>query len=133
MSITKLRNSTAIDSALAIAAVNAALKTPDAKDVGDNQTHANKPVQDATQKVELTANSVTKYLQGVAAGSCGEIEALINDLSSLREKLVAEGSRIEQDIVQFADLNHSVIRLTEVVADGVTHVKAPSISPEHAG
>src|SRR5579863_444087 len=129
MSITKLRSSTAIDSALAIAAVNAALKAPDAKDGGDNQTQANKPAQDVMQNVELTANGVTKYLQGIAAGSCVEIDALIKDLSSLREKLVVEGDRLEQDIVHFANLNHSVIRLTEVVADGVTHVKAPSISP----
>ena len=92
MSVTKLRNSTAIDSALTIAAVDSALKKPNSRDGSGAQTHANVPAQDAKPNTELTAHSVTSYLQGIATGSCGEIDALISDLSSLREKLVVEGS-----------------------------------------
>ncbi|MGH3425995.1 MAG: hypothetical protein ACRDQZ_00210 [Mycobacteriales bacterium] len=128
MNVTKLRNSTAVDSALGIAAINAALKKPSEKDSSD-QSQTAKSFQQVQTNTEVTTHSVAAYLQGLATGSCGEIDALISDLSSLREKLVTEGGRLEQDIVEFATLNQSVVRLTEVIADSVTHVKAPSLSP----
>lgn len=68
------------------------------------------------------------YLTQVSASSCSEIDALISDLRGLREKLVADGSQIEQHVAEFATLSHSVIKLTEVVSDSVAQVKAPNLA-----
>lgn len=124
MDVSKLRNSAATDNALGITAVSTALKTSLEDNSGD-QVQADNPAQDASAGVELTADSVTKYLQRTSAISCAEIDALIGELRRLREKLVADGGRIEQGVVDFATLNQSVIKLTEVVSDSVAHVEAP--------
>jgi hypothetical protein len=125
MNVSKLRNSTAIDKALGIAAVSAALKQK-VEDNDSDQAQAGKPAQEASPGIELTADGVIEYLQRTSAISCARIDALISELRRLREKLVADGARIEQGIVGFATLNQSVVKLTEVVSDSVAHVEAPS-------
>jgi hypothetical protein len=74
-----------------------------------------------------TAERITMFVRGAAAHSTREIDALINDLESLREKLLVDSERIERDVVEFAALNRSVINLTEIISDGVSRAKAPSI------
>jgi hypothetical protein len=123
----KLRNSTDIDKAPATPFVGAALKTS-ANDKGGNQAQPDRPAQDVAPRVELTANSAGKYIEGISANSCGEIDALISDLRRLREKLVTDGGRLQQSIAEFGVLNQSVIKLTEVVSDSVAHVRAPSLA-----
>ena len=122
MKVSELRNSTAIDKALEINTLSAASK-PAAKSLAD--IPAEKSAQDTVLGGQMTAGGVSKYLHGIAASSCGEIDALIGDLCNLREKLLVDGDRIEQDLVEFTTLNHSVIKLTQVVMDSVTHVKPP--------
>jgi len=127
MNVSKLRNSTAIDKALGMTAVNNALKI----DVGDgsaDRVEVEKPTLDVPSKTDVTADRVSMYLKHVSASSCGEIDSLIGDLSSLRQKLIADGGRIEHAVVEFAALNQSVIKLTEVVSDSVAQVKAPSLA-----
>ena len=126
MNRTKLRSSTAIDTVLELAVGAAASKSNAPSGLGE-QAQADKPTESAGLGVALTPNAVSKYLQDMAANSCGEIDALISDLSALREKLAADTGRIEQDVVAFATLNQSVIKLTEVVVDSVAHVKPSSL------
>ena len=126
MSISKLRNSTAIDKALGITAVNEALKTDVTINIAD-RVQVENPTLDLP-KCTLTADAVNMYLKQVSASSCSEIDSLIGDLRGLREKLVADRSRIEQNVAEFATLNQSVIQLTDVVADSVAQVKAPSLA-----
>lgn len=127
MNVAKLRNSTAVDKAFEVAAVNVALKVTETDHQGE-QAQADKPAEDSPPAVEHTTKSVSAYLHGLSAHSCGEIDSLINDLCGLREKLVTDGDRIERDIVEFATLNQSIIKLTEVIVDSVTHVKSPSVA-----
>lgn len=127
MNVSKLLGSTAVDKALKISTASGAL-IANTKDNRGAQGQAEKPVREISSGVELTAGTVSKYLQNISADSCDEIDALIGDLRGLREKLVADGGRIERELVNFATLNQSVIKLTEVVVDGVTHVKAPSFA-----
>lgn len=127
MSISKLRNSTAIDKALGMTAVNNALKA-DLKDNAADRVQVENPTLDLSAKNELTTDTVSMYLKQVSASSCREIDSLIGDLRGLREKLVGDGSRLEQDVAEFATLNQSVVRLTEVVADSVAQVKAPGLA-----
>ena len=121
MNVARLRGSTAVDKALSITSITSSkLRLRE----GDGAQAGSPPHQDLPTKIEPAASSVSTYLQGISATSCNEIDALISDLSGLREKLAVDGSRIEQDVVDFAALNQSVVRLTEVVMDSVTHVKA---------
>lgn len=81
---------------------------------------------------ELAANNLSALLHRVSGHSKREIDNLIDELRTLREKLQADGNRVERDIVEYATLSQSVIQLTKIIAEGVTHVKkvpdAPSIS-----
>lgn len=81
---------------------------------------------------ELAANSLSSLLRRVSANSAREIDNLIAELRILRDKLQADSSRVEREIVEYAALSQSVIQLTKIIAEGVTHVKkvpdAPSIS-----
>jgi hypothetical protein len=81
---------------------------------------------------EVAANNLSALLRRVSANSTREIDNLIGELRTLREKLQADGSRVERDIVEYAALSQSVVQLTKIIAEGVTHVKkvpdAPSIS-----
>lgn len=127
MSVSKLRTSTAIDKALGIAAVNDALKI-EVKVDGADRSQVEKPTLDVLAKHELTPDTVSMYLKQVSSSSCSEIDSLIGHLRGLREKLATDGSRIEQDVVEFATLTQSVVQLTEVVSDSVAQVKAPSLA-----
>jgi hypothetical protein len=72
---------------------------------------------------ELPANNLGNLLRRVAANSTREIDNLISELQTLRERLHADGSRVEREIVEYAALSQSVIQLTKIISDGVTHVK----------
>lgn len=120
MNVEKFSPLTAIDKTLAMAAVNDALKANGAGGGGE-QTQSDQAAEVLPPEAELTADSLAMYLQGIAASSCDEIDALISDLSILREKLIAESGRIEQNIVDFATLGQSVL-------DNVTQIRAPDPS-----
>jgi hypothetical protein len=81
---------------------------------------------------ELAANSLSTLLRRVSGNSAREIDNLIGELRILRDKLQADSSRVEREIVEYAALSQSVIQLTKIIAEGVTQVKkvpdAPSIT-----
>ena len=81
---------------------------------------------------EVAANSLSSLLRRVSGNSAREIDNLISELKTLRDKLQSDGSRVERDIIEYAALSQSVSQLTKIIADGVTQVKkvpdAPSIS-----
>jgi hypothetical protein len=81
---------------------------------------------------EVAANSLSSLLRRVSGNSAREIDNLINELKTLRDKLQTDGTRVERDIIEYAALSQSVSQLTKIIAEGVTHVKkvpdAPSIS-----
>lgn len=78
---------------------------------------------------ELESNNLSNLLRRVSAQSTREIDHLIGELQRLRERLRADGSRVERDIVEYAALSQSVIQLTRIIADGVTHVKTVPDAP----
>ena len=61
-----------------------------------------------------------------------EVDHLIGGLSHLRQKLDDEAARIHHDIVEFTSFSQSVMQLTNIVSDGMSHVakvaEAPSIA-----
>lgn len=89
-------------------------------------------IRNAEGDGELAANNLGTLLRRVSGHSVREIDNLISELRTLRDKLQADGSRVEREIVEYASLSQSVIQLTKIIAEGVTQVKkvpdAPSIS-----
>ena len=79
---------------------------------------------------EMSANSLGGLLRRVSGTSTREIDELISELQTLREKLHADGSRVQHDIMEYAALSQSVIQLTKIISESVKKLPGvPSISP----
>ena len=79
---------------------------------------------------ETSANNLGTLLRRVAGSSAREIDDLIGALHTLREKLQADGDRVQRDIVEYAELSQSVMQLTKIISESVKKLPgAPSISP----
>jgi hypothetical protein len=83
---------------------------------------------------EQATSELSNLLREVSLHSTREVDRLIDDLKRLREKLELQGNRVHRDIVEYASLSQSVVQLTRIVSEGMTHVKrvtdAPGIATE---
>jgi hypothetical protein len=83
---------------------------------------------------EQATSELSSLLRQVSLQSTREVDRLIEDLKLLREKLEAQGNRVQRDIVEYASLSQSVVQLTKIVSDGMNHVKrvpdAPAIASD---
>ena len=123
MNTSKLRDSTAIDKALALTAAIA--DETETRLDGDNegQHEGDNGDGEAAAAETPTADHAAMYLRGISASSSGEIDALVTDLQSLRERLVDDGARVEKNIIAFTTLNQSVMQLAKLISDGIAQVK----------
>lgn len=71
----------------------------------------------------LVADNLSSLLQRVSASSIQEIDALIDDLKILREKLQDDGRRVQRQIVQYASLSQSAMQSTKAIAESLGHWK----------
>jgi len=71
---------------------------------------------------DVTANNLGTLLRRVSGNSTRQIDNLIGELRTLREKLQTEGDRVQRDIVEYAALSQSVMQLTKIVADSVKNL-----------
>ncbi len=82
---------------------------------------------------ETAPRNLGDLLRRVSANSTSEIDNLISELRLLREKLLADGNRVERDIVEYAALSQSVIEMTKIITDSMLQVKklpaAPTLTP----
>jgi hypothetical protein len=78
---------------------------------------------------ETTANNLSALLRRVSGTSTVEIDNLISELRMLREKLLADGDRVERDIVEYAALSQSVIQMTKIITESMTQVKKLPVAP----
>jgi len=115
MTVSDMRKSS-VDMVLGISAVDKALRA-------NPEDQGNKRFEEAAARQLITADGVRIYLRDVSEKSSDEIDRLISDLRGLREQLISDGTRIEQQIVEYATLNQSVLKLAEVVSDSVAEVK----------
>jgi methyl-accepting chemotaxis protein len=77
----------------------------------------------------MSAGALGTLLRRVREASTREIEYLIDDLQQLHEKLQSDGSRIQQDVEEYAELSQHVMQLTTIIADSVKKLPAaPGIS-----
>jgi hypothetical protein len=74
---------------------------------------------------DLSANGLGTLLRRVSETSSREIENLIDELQGLRKKLQTDGTRIQRDIAEYAELSQQLMQLTSIIADSVK--KLPGI------
>jgi len=82
---------------------------------------------------ELATNNLSTLLRRVSENSTSEIDNLISELRILREKLQADGNRVEHEIVEYAALSQSVIEMTRIVTDSMMQVKKMPKAPTIRG
>ena len=78
---------------------------------------------------ETAASNLSALLRRVSGTSTVEIDNLISELRMLREKLLADGDRVERDIVEYAALSQSVIQMTKIITESMTQVKRLPVAP----
>lgn len=71
---------------------------------------------------EMTANNLGNLLRRVSGSSTRQIDNLIGELRTLREKLQSDGDRVQREIVEYAALSQSVMQLTKIVAESVKNL-----------
>ena len=80
---------------------------------------------------EMVASNISSLLQRVAGTSVQEIDNLIGELQTLRERLHSEGARVQREIVEYATLSQAAMQSTKIISESLTHWKkvpdAPSI------
>jgi hypothetical protein len=63
-------------------------------------------------------------LQRVSGSSVQEIDRLIGELQTLRDKLQSEGARVQREIIQYANLSQAAMQSTKIIAESLTNWKA---------
>jgi hypothetical protein len=81
--------------------------------------HADRIDDDA----KLASNNLDTLMRRMSLTSTREIDSLIGELKFLRAKVASDGSRVEQLLREYTELNQSVIQLTKIISDGLTHLK----------
>jgi hypothetical protein len=74
---------------------------------------------------ELAAHDLGALVHRASGRSTREIDNLIEELKGLRGKLQTDGDRVQREIAEYAALTQSVMQLTKIISEGVTHVKSP--------
>jgi hypothetical protein len=78
---------------------------------------------------DLSANGLGTLLRRVSETSSREIDNLIDELQGLRKKLQTDGTRIQRDIAEYAELSQQLMQLTSIIADSVKKLPGlPNIS-----
>lgn len=75
------------------------------------------------QPPDDTGNQASALILQISLASIREIDCLIGDLRDLRTKLENRCSRVQDDIVEFAELSRSAVHLTKIVSDSVAQVE----------
>ena len=80
---------------------------------------------------EMVASNINSLLQRVAGTSIQEIDKLIAELQTLRDRLSTEAARVQREIVEYATLSQAAMQSTKIIAESISSWKkvpdAPSI------
>jgi RNA processing factor Prp31 len=78
---------------------------------------------------EVVANNINSLLQRVSGSSVQEIERLIGELQTLRDRLQNEGERVQRQIIQYANLSQAAMHSTKIIAESLTDWKGAARTP----
>jgi hypothetical protein len=76
---------------------------------------------------EQATGELGSLLGRVSGSSAREIDNLIDELKGLRDKLQHDGDRVQREIADYAELSQSVMQLTKIISEGVTHIRRPEL------
>jgi hypothetical protein len=65
----------------------------------------------------VAKDDLASLLQRVAGASTREIDNLIAELQTLREKLQSDGARLQRETVEYASLSQSTLQSTKVISE----------------
>ncbi len=82
--------------------------------------------QDPRADSQQVADNLASLLQRVAVTSVQEIDCLIAELQTLREKLRIDEMRVQRAILKYATLNRSTLRSTTVISECLANWKQHS-------
>ncbi len=81
---------------------------------------------------ETVANNIGSLLERVSANSVQEIDRLIGELKTLRDRLQYEAERVQREIVEYADMSQAAMQSTKIIVESLNHWKkvpdAPTMS-----
>jgi len=72
---------------------------------------------------EMVASNINSVLQQATATSVQEIDNLITELQTLRDKLHSEAARVQREIVEYATLTQGALQSTKIIAESLTQWK----------
>jgi hypothetical protein len=79
---------------------------------------------------DTSPHNLRDLLGRVMETSMGEIDHLLDELQTLRQRLQGDGDRIQSDIAKYATLSEQVTQVTRIVSESVQKLpEAPNISP----
>lgn len=79
----------------------------------------------------VAADPVRRFVQGVSINSATEIDDLVGELHILRERLVLDVNRIQDDLMQYAAFGRAVARLIWVSAESVARMTVSDFAENH--
>jgi hypothetical protein len=82
---------------------------------------------------EQATDDLSSLVHRVSGESTREIDYLIDGLKGLRKKLDDDGQRVQREIAEYSSLSQSVIQLTKIISEGMTHVKTVPDAPTIGG
>ncbi len=97
-------------------------------DVRQSAPQGSDHVDQVGDDVKLTTNDLENLTRRMSLASAREIDNLIGELQSLRQKLAANGSSLERQLAEYAGQSQSVMQLTKIISEGLTQLeKGPSL------
>jgi hypothetical protein len=75
--------------------------------------------QNINKDGEMSVAEFGRALDRVSSNSRREIDTLIGELQTLRDKLEIDGRRLQNDISEYASLSQQVMQLTKIISDSV--------------
>ena len=78
---------------------------------------------------EIVASNINSLLQRVAGTSIQEIDKLIAELQTLRDRLTTEAARVQREIVEYATLSQAAMQSTKIIAESISSWKKVPDAP----
>jgi hypothetical protein len=78
---------------------------------------------------KVVVDTISSLLQRVSTSSVQEIDRLISELKTLRERLHKEGERVQREIVEYASLSRAAMQSTKVIAESLSNWKSVPEGP----
>jgi hypothetical protein len=72
---------------------------------------------------------VSLLLRRVSANSVQQIDGLISELQTLRDRLHHDGERMAREIVDYASLSQAAMVSSKIIAENLTHRSKVALAP----